>query len=338
MIEIEHYLQELLERDVGDDLEYDQQFLALTQAIDGGEEVQYGEQIYQPPEVDWRWVAEQCEALLQRSLDLRAAVYLTRAWLMLDGLSGFQAGLSVIHFLIAKRWGNLHPQLSDEDGHDPLIRLNALAHLAAADTILNELKRLPLAGIISGEALCFLPLDEAAGTSNSGDLRDQCITRLERLAGPGEMGEFQRSLGVLQQLLDSVRKIHGSLSKRIEAVDGQPLQMLEHTLQRMLSRLQPYARVELPEVDGLPLTAAGEEQPHRGGALNGECGSRAEVLIALEAVCSYYRAFEPNSPIPLLVERAKKLVGMDFLQIIDELTPESMAGIRALAGLMATDE
>jgi len=338
MIDIDHYLQQLAQCEAGKDLEYHPQFLALAQAIEVGEEVQYGEQVYRPPEVDWRWVADECEQLLFCGLDLRVAVYQSRAWLMCDGLAGFLAGLRVIHFLVAERWESLHPQLLVEDDHDPLIRLNTLAHLAAPDTAICELKRLPLTVTTAGETLCFSPLDDTPGIESGGELREQCIARLQRLATKEEVGSFQRSYHALKQLLDNVRNIHVALIERIGMVAGQPLQVLEQTLQRMLSLLQPYVKIALTEGDDAPQLAESGKQPHRAVALTGECGSRAEVILALDAVCRYYCAYEPNSPIPLFIERAKKLVGMDFLQIINELTPESMASIKALAGLTATDE
>ncbi|QBC03361.1 type VI secretion system protein TssA [Enterobacter cloacae] len=341
MIDIEHLLQSFSLREAGEDLEYHPQFLVLAQAIEGGEEVQYGDQVYQPPEVDWRWVADECEQLLQHGLDLRVAVYQSHAWLMRDGLSGFHAGLCVIHFLVTQRWESLHPLLLEEDGQDPLIRLNALAHLAALDTVIPQLKRLPLTITAAGETLSFFPLDDVQGGESDGELREQCLTRLQRLAEREEVAGFKQSLNVLQQVLERVESIHAALSERIGMVAGQPLQALEQVLRRMLSLLRPYAKAATEDIEvtgeAPSNTTDGVSRVHT-AALSGECRSRGEVIQALEAVCRYYRTYEPNSPIPLFIERAKKLVEMDFLQIINELTPESMAGIKNLAGLTATDE
>uniref|UniRef100_UPI0035C7577E ImpA family type VI secretion system protein n=1 Tax=Serratia quinivorans TaxID=137545 RepID=UPI0035C7577E len=329
MIDIEHLLQSFSQREAGEDLEYHPQFLVLAQAIEGGEEVQYGEQVYQPPEVDWRWAADECEQLLEHGLDLRVAVYQSRAWLMRDGLTGFHAGLCVIHFLVTQRWESLHPLLLEEDGQDPLIRLNALAHLAAPDTVIPQLKRLPLTVTAAGETLYFSPLVDMQGGESDGELREQCLTRLQRLAEREEVAGFQQSLNALQQVLERVESIHAALSERIGMVAGQPLQALEQVLRRMLSLLRPYAKA--------PSNTGDIPRGHT-AVLSGECRSRGEVIQALDAVCRYYRTQEPNSPIPLFIERAKKLVEMDFLQIINELTPESIAGIKNLAGLTATDE
>lgn len=340
MIDIEHLLQSFSQREAGEDLEYHPQFLVLAQAIEGGEEVQYGEQVYQPPEVDWRWAADECEQLLEHGLDLRVAVYQSRAWLMRDGLIGFHAGLCVIHFLVTQRWESLHPLLLEEDGQDPLIRLNALAHLAAPDTVIPQLKRQPLTVTAAGETLNFSALDDVQGGESDGELREKCLTRLQRLAEREEVAGFQQSLNALQQVLERVQSIHAALSERIGMVAGQPLQALEQVLRRMLSLLRPYAKAAAEEIAFTGEASSNTDDILRGdtAVLSGECRSRGEVIQALDAVCRYYRTHEPNSPIPLFIERAKKLVEMDFLQIINELTPESIAGIKNLAGLTATDE
>ncbi|MDE2398105.1 MAG: type VI secretion system ImpA family N-terminal domain-containing protein, partial [Burkholderiales bacterium] len=53
----------------GPDLEYDNEFLAVVQAAAGKPESQFG-----PAEApDWRAVVEGCEALFERSRDLRIA-------------------------------------------------------------------------------------------------------------------------------------------------------------------------------------------------------------------------------------------------------------------------
>lgn len=335
MTYIENQLHQLALCEAGDDLEYDPQFLALVVAIEGGEEVQYGEQVYQPPETDWRWVAEQCEQLLMRGLDLRAAVYQCYAWLMRDGFAGFLSGLQVIQFLVDQRWENLHPQLLEEDCYDPLIRLNALAYLAAPATAAAQLKRLPLTDI--GGGLCFSPLDDAPGVAVDEELREACIARLQRITGPDEVGEFQCSVEALQQILDVVRHIHAALIERIGIVAGLPLQGLEQMLQRMLARLLPFVKVK-PQVAAAELLPNDDRKTNSSLALSGECSNRAEVIQALDAVCHYYHSHEPNSPVPLLIARAMKLVDMNFLQIISELTPESITGIKNLAGLTTIDD
>ena len=58
---------------------------------------------------------------------------------------------------------------------------------------------------------------------------------------------------------------------------------------------------------------------------------------ALDAVAEFFRRNEPSSPIPLFVERAKRLVSKDFLEVLADIAPDAVAQARAAGGLK-TDE
>ena len=50
-------------------------------------------------------------------------------------------------------------------------------------------------------------------------------------------------------------------------------------------------------------------------------------------ICTYYDRTEPSSPIPLLLKRVKRLISMDYMEIMNELTPDAVAQARAIAGI-----
>ena len=83
-----------------------------------------------------------------------------------------------------------------------------------------------------------------------------------------------------------------------------------------------------------PDGAGGEIAPGAttSGALSGQVRSREDVVRALERILAYYAKNEPSSPIPLLVERCKRLVTMGFLDIIRELAPDGVGQIETLSG------
>jgi type VI secretion system protein ImpA len=41
---------------------------------------------------------------------------------------------------------------------------------------------------------------------------------------------------------------------------------------------------------------------------------------------------EPSSPVPLLINRAKRLVSMGFFEIIQDMTPEAIPTLSKIAG------
>ena len=61
--------------------------------------------------------------------------------------------------------------------------------------------------------------------------------------------------------------------------------------------------------------------------------SRQDAIRALDAVADFFRRTEPSSPIPLFLERAKRLVSKDFLEVLADIAPEAVAQARAAGGL-----
>jgi type VI secretion system protein ImpA len=66
--------------------------------------------------------------------------------------------------------------------------------------------------------------------------------------------------------------------------------------------------------------------------MGGDLRSREDVLRALDAVSAYYARHEPSSPVPLLVERCKRLVTMSFLEIVKDMLPEGVSTLQAVVG------
>jgi type VI secretion system protein ImpA len=60
--------------------------------------------------------------------------------------------------------------------------------------------------------------------------------------------------------------------------------------------------------------------------------SREDVLRAIEQICAYYAAYEPSSPVPLLLKRCKRLVNKDFMDIVKDLAPDALSQIETIAG------
>ena len=65
----------------------------------------------------------------------------------------------------------------------------------------------------------------------------------------------------------------------------------------------------------------------------GAIRSRQDAIRALDAVAQFFRQNEPSSPIPLFLERAKRLVSKDFLEVLADIAPEAIPQARAAGGL-----
>jgi type VI secretion system protein ImpA len=70
-----------------------------------------------------------------------------------------------------------------------------------------------------------------------------------------------------------------------------------------------------------------------GVAAVGAIKSRQDAIRALDAVAAFFRTTEPSSPIPLFLERAKRLVSKDFLEVIADVAPDALGQARAAGGI-----
>ena len=82
--------------------------------------------------------------------------------------------------------------------------------------------------------------------------------------------------------------------------------------------------VDVPGVEG---AAPGAPQP-----IAGEVNTREDVIRVLDKACDYFSRHEPSSPVPLLLRRAKRLVSKGFMDIIQDIAPDGVNQIKAIAG------
>ena len=65
----------------------------------------------------------------------------------------------------------------------------------------------------------------------------------------------------------------------------------------------------------------------------GEINSREDAIKVIDKLCEYFRKNEPSSPVPLLLQRAKRLIAKDFLEILKDLTPDGVSQAEMIGGV-----
>ncbi|MBS1173145.1 MAG: type secretion system protein TssA, partial [Proteobacteria bacterium] len=58
--------------------------------------------------------------------------------------------------------------------------------------------------------------------------------------------------------------------------------------------------------------------------VSGEIRSREDAIRLLDKVCAYLDRNEPSNPAPLLIQRAKRLMTMSFVDIIRDMAPDGV--------------
>ncbi|MCR6478545.1 type VI secretion system protein TssA [Variovorax sp. ZS18.2.2] len=322
----------------GDDLEYDADFTALTTSAQGKPEQQFGDTVIPAVEPEWRQVAEQSDALLRRSKDVRPAVLLLRASTRLQGITGFVAGLELLTGLLDRFWEGIHPKLDADDDNDPTMRLNALAPLGDESMVLKDLYdaqvgMAPGVGAIRVRdiAVANNALNAVGGEATYSPAQIQ--GGLEALHA--ERPELiQAALGV-PGLVEKLQALLVERTGRGDVIDLTPLRTIGRMLQKACS-----AAIGLP--DEAEAEGAGGDGSQAGGApraaaARGEILSRQDALQTLDRVIRFLEQTEPGNPAPLLIDRAKKLIGVSFLEIMANLAPGALDTIETVTGKRSSE-
>ena len=320
----------------GDDLEYDAAFTALAASSQGKPEQQFGDTVIPAVEPEWRDVAEQSDAILRRSKDVRAAVLLLRASTRLQGVVGFIAGLQLLTGLFDRFWDGIHPTLDADDDNDPTMRLNALAPLWDENMVLRDLYDAQV-GVAPGVGqIRVRDIAIAHGALNA--VGGEATYSMSQIQGGLEaiqahQPERLQAAMEVPALVEKLQALLVDRTGRSDAINFGALRTIGRVLAKACGAASGLAETgEAPAADdGTALQGAGDGAA-RPTAMRGEIQSRQDALQMLDRVIRYLEQAEPGNPAPLLIERAKKLIGVSFLEIMANLAPNALDTIENVTG------
>ncbi len=314
----------------GENLEYDPQFLALEAALNGKPEVQYGSTITPATGPDWKAARALALELMARTRDLRVAVGLARALLGMEGAPGLAAGLSLLAALLATQWDSVHPQLDADDDNDPTLRLNTLAALVEAGGMLRQLRDMPLVEVRAIGVFSLRDI-EAAEHDGVGDAPVVASATILAAFSAAPQDGLAATCAALDAAHASVQAIEAVLAQHLGAGMGIDLAPLSALLARAAGQVRPHLAVMADSQEPVETVAGGSAPPPP--LREGEIAGRADVVRLLDRVCAWYARAEPSSPVPLLLQRARGLVDMNFLELMEELAPDGLNQLTQISGI-----
>jgi type VI secretion system protein ImpA len=317
-------------------LEYSPEYMHAARLMEGSPDVEYGAMHLAAAEPDWRAVLSLATQLASASRDLRVAAWLTRALAALHGYAGLAQGLAFIEGLLERFWDHVHPQLDADDGLDPTARINTLIALDDKTGLVRQVYAAPLALCSGLGPVSLRDIDIAEG--------ELPARGAEEPIGLADIdaGMLACEFSALTETAHSI-ELAGETMARIEALltdrAGHRHAVGFPQMRALLRRAGAALEVRLSRHPGrVQLAAAqdggGGEVPAARDPASISCG--ADVVFMLDRLCDYYARYEPSSPVPLLLKRARRLVDGSFIDILSDLTPGSLAEIKHLAGI-ATD-
>ena len=346
MIEAEELLQPISdESPCGEDLSYDPSLQELETLARGKEETQFS--AAEPP--DWKGLRSRCLELFARSKDLRVAMMLAIASLELDGLRGFRESLSLVKGLIERYWPTAYPQLDPADDNDPLQRMNIVASMAMpigtygdSFRVLERLRKIPLCDSVQMGRFSLADILRAETGAPSPDNKPEVkmaqIDSAFRDSSQEKLGEIFQ---ILSDCITLVQGLDESITLTVGAKQAPDLTPLSSELTAMRSRVAPFIKAGAGSAiggDGASTAGAAESAGRSALSLEGEIRSREDVLGLLLKICQFYERVEPSSPVPLVLKRAARLAEMDFMQIMQDLSPDAISQIRIVTGEKEPEE
>jgi type VI secretion system protein ImpA len=313
------------EHPCGEDLE-DTQLLA---SFDGFR--LFGQSAPLSPETDWREIRDKSLEALEKSKDFRLLTHLASAVVRTAGFGEFTQTLSVAAQWL-DTWGEqVFPRVDD----DAILRRNALNGFADRMAVVDGVRRTPILSHAQLGSVSIRDIELATGqtTPTEGETVSFDEAQLNALLSATSVEDLQTLSGQLETGVKSLGSIEEAMRNHGGAQAAPDFATLAVPLSRTRKLVNDHLATRAPAEDAAA-AGDGSAAAAAGGAVGiGAIRSRQDATRALDAVASFFRANEPSSPIPLLLERAKRLVAKDFLEVLAELAPEALAPAKAASGV-----
>ena len=257
----------------------------------------------QPP--NWGRYLDRAVKLAEASRDLRAWIWVTRAALSAEGMRGLAAGLRLIAEGLERYWDTLPPQHVDEA--DPrerfMRRLSALTQLGATNFNCSVTQLLQ-----GGRSFVDLRADLDAMVAKA----------LPDAATREAVADARAAIGKIVELF----------AARFGA--GRDPQLGFEVLLEKLKAIEQ--KFTAPATAPAPGVQPAGKHDSAGNQAAGPIRSRDDVVRSLNEVLEYYESNEPSSPVPLLIQRAKRVVSLSFVEATKELAPSGLKELLAATG------
>jgi type VI secretion system protein ImpA len=315
------------ENPCGEDLE-DTQLLASFDAYRI-----FGQSAPLSEETDWREIRDRSLEALEKSKDFRLLAHLASAAVRTEGFAALPETLAV-----AARWleswnGEVFPRVDE----DAILRRNALNGFADRMAIVDGVRRAAILKHAQLGAVSIRDIEIATGqlAPVEGQTASMDEAQHGALLSASQQEDLQALSTQLDQAVQSLESIESAMRDQGGSQAAPEFDSLSVPLARTLKLVNDHLATRSPAASGASAGAgSGDAASAAGGAIAvGSIRNRQDATRALDAVAAFFRTNEPSSPIPLLLERAKRLVAKDFLEVLAELAPEALGPAKAASGV-----
>jgi len=279
-------------------------------------------------DTDWRAINDAALDALGTCRDFRLLAHLAAAKLRLEGLQALVDSLGVASHWLENYFDDVYPRIDD----DAVLRKNALNYFADRMAVVDALRRVPL---VSNRQLGSFSLRhveiamgrQAPGEEESGSPPTEALINGAFSAAPQE--DLTQLVAAIDAGLTALNSIESAMVAKQGVQAAPDTKVLSEVMGRMRDIVAKHVRAPAA-AEGDAGAADGTTQA---GGVPGQIRSREDAIRSLDAVAEYFRRCEPSSPVPMFVDRAKRLIARDFLEVLAELAPDSLADVKKVGGI-----
>jgi type VI secretion system protein ImpA len=280
-------------------------------------------------DTDWRAINAAALEALGTSRDFRLLAHVAAAQLRLTGLQPFVDSLRVAAHWLEDYFDDVFPRIDD----DAVLRKNALNYFADRMAVVDALRRIPLVsnrqlGSFSLRHVAIAAGQQAPDAEDAGSPPTEAMINGAFTAAPPE--ELVQLVASIDAGLSALKTIESAMVAKQGVQAAPDTGPVSGVLVRMREIVAKHAPV--PVVESSAEEAADAETTPAGG-VPGQIRTREDAVRSLDAVAEFFRRSEPSSPVPMFVERAKRLVSRNFLEVLAELAPDSVAAVKHVGGI-----
>lgn len=319
----------------GINIEYDARFINIQSLAEGKPEQQYGDIIIEAEEPDWNSIEKLCRQLLSESKDVRAFCLYIQALTVNYGIIGFKTGCEILFKNLELYWDDIYPLLTDEDDEfDPFYRINSIGLLLFENGILRQVYNCKI--LEYGNARSHLLVKDVVSIINNDSEqypggRERLIEDLKVAyeANHEELVAIEDALRIIENI-ESLYNVHLQDNLLDFSLIKKPLITIYQIIVDKASsddKVEDSVKYEKKVVE--------EDKVYKQRLYDLrdiKISNRDDVNIVLEKLTLYFRLKEPSHPAPLFIDRLKKLMDMNFYEIMKEISPNSINDLENIIG------
>lgn len=290
---------------------------------------------------DWVATAEQIYDYFGVSKDIWLSINLIRAGANAKRLDIVSLGTGSLKGLMERYWDDFYPTLAEVDF---IGRVTPCNSLLSQSGFLRPIQAIPVIRDRRFGNFSCADLIRFSSGDGAQDGYDSFLSALKAC----DKGSLTQALDFYQKILRDFRDIDGLFDTNSTDTDGnylgqgpnfQGLYTILENCQRALIGIIPdgnaieNADEQVPTDETDEVASSLKAGPVSTNINSANIESRKDVIRALDAICSYYARKEPGSPVPLLLARAKSWVDMAFLDIMTDLSPDSLDKLREVLSI-----